>query len=170
MVTFIKKTWAFGQHCPGMEGFYLHLEECRPCIEGSICPGSSEIEILPGFFSSKDRAPFFGVFPGTPERCAKTSLFGKKMIDKKLWKKPCEISLNSHGNMRFFFLPGKRKPTNFTENPDRPLGHRKSANRPIGPMEGAAWWSFSMFCCTATMPWWYTWNMCLRPWRDKRGL
>ncbi len=40
---------------PGMERFYLHLEECQPCIEGSICPGSSEIEILPGFFSSKDR-------------------------------------------------------------------------------------------------------------------
>ena len=63
-------------HC--MEGFYLHLEECRPCIEGSICPGSSEIEILPGFFSSKEQpGEVFQCFAaplrcpgGTPGTCA----------------------------------------------------------------------------------------------------
>ena len=34
--------------CGCVEGTYLHDGLCQPCIEGSICRGSSKLELLPG--------------------------------------------------------------------------------------------------------------------------
>ena len=35
-------------YCGCVEGTYYHDGLCRPCDEGSICSGSSRIELLPG--------------------------------------------------------------------------------------------------------------------------
>ena len=54
-------------HC--MKGYHLHQNHCKVCLEGSSCPGSSNLELLPGFFSSdEDPGMVFECF-GTPDRC-----------------------------------------------------------------------------------------------------
>lgn len=54
-------------HC--MKGYHLHRGECELCIEGSKCPGSSEMELLPGFFSfAEEPGEIFECF-GSKERC-----------------------------------------------------------------------------------------------------
>ena len=54
-------------HC--MQGYHLHRGECELCIEGSKCPGSSKLELLPGFFSfAEEPGEIFECF-GSKERC-----------------------------------------------------------------------------------------------------
>eukprot|EP00439_Symbiodinium_sp_Y106_P032155 s4992_g3.t2 len=56
-------------YCGCVEGTYYHDGLCRPCDEGSICSGSSRIELLPGYFSPlEDPGSIYRCF-GQPERC-----------------------------------------------------------------------------------------------------
>ena len=48
--------------CRCAQDFFLHDAGCYPCSEGTNCPGSNELELLPGFFSSTEN-------PGSVFRC-----------------------------------------------------------------------------------------------------
>ena len=48
--------------CRCARGWFLHEGDCQPCSEGAVCPGSNELELIPGFFSSSED-------PGSVFRC-----------------------------------------------------------------------------------------------------
>ncbi|CAE7337327.1 RPS6 [Symbiodinium natans] len=56
-------------YCTCIEGFFLFQDRCEPCITGSSCPGSNQLELLPGYFSTEeDPGAVFRCF-GEPARC-----------------------------------------------------------------------------------------------------
>ena len=45
--------------CRCAQDFFLHDAGCYPCSEGTDCPGSNQLELLPGFFSSTENPVLF---------------------------------------------------------------------------------------------------------------
>ncbi|CAK9066781.1 unnamed protein product [Durusdinium trenchii] len=54
-------------HCA--EGYFLHRNQCKVCIEGSRCAGSNALELLPGFFAYQEEPGMVYKCFGQPERC-----------------------------------------------------------------------------------------------------
>ncbi|CAE7449261.1 Tg [Symbiodinium sp. CCMP2456] len=52
-------------HC--IPGWFLRNGRCHECTEGASCPGSSQVEVLPGYFSSS-------IDPGSIYRCYRSPL------------------------------------------------------------------------------------------------
>ena len=62
-------------HC--RSGWFLHNGECRQCSAGTICAGSGQLELLPGYFSNAEDPGYVfkcdnvGICPGgMPGSCA----------------------------------------------------------------------------------------------------
>eukprot|EP00435_Cladocopium_sp_Y103_P056798 s1825_g19.t1 len=49
-------------YCHCIPGYFLEDQTCRECSEGASCPGSNQVELLPGYFS-------FSTDPGSIYRC-----------------------------------------------------------------------------------------------------
>ena len=54
-------------HC--RPGWFLHKGTCLQCVEGAVCPGSSTLTLLPGFFSSEDQPSSIFRCHGNEGRC-----------------------------------------------------------------------------------------------------
>eukprot|EP00435_Cladocopium_sp_Y103_P026252 s1980_g6.t1 len=56
--------------CGCRAGWFLFLGSCQSCIEGSTCPGSSQLELLPGYHSRPDDPRhIFQCYGATALRC-----------------------------------------------------------------------------------------------------
>ncbi|CAE7769849.1 unnamed protein product [Symbiodinium sp. CCMP2592] len=58
---------ASGDLCHCIPGWFLRDGRCYECTEGASCPGSSQVEVLPGYFS-------FSTDPGSIYRCFRSAL------------------------------------------------------------------------------------------------
>eukprot|EP00435_Cladocopium_sp_Y103_P020125 s928_g4.t3 len=41
-------------YCACVQGTFLFADRCKACTEGANCPGSNQLEVLPGYFSTRE--------------------------------------------------------------------------------------------------------------------
>eukprot|EP00439_Symbiodinium_sp_Y106_P044569 s4027_g5.t1 len=82
--------------CVCVEGYFLHNGQCQKCMEGSSCPGSGQLTVLPGYFSALDS-------PGEVYEC-----FGNKLRCPGGQPGTCALGRDTDSVSCYDCLPGLR--------------------------------------------------------------